>query len=190
MIRWALDLELEQPSTNPQTPDSLLSEAKIIQIGVVFFNVKTGEVLESKKWYININVKLSEFIKKLTGITQTEINSGTDIATAYEELLILIKKHNAITQPVTWGSGDLWALRKEVLLTDKKWTLGTGEMNVKALYQLYAQINGLKYRGGLESSMNRLGLTFQGRAHDALVDADNTRLMLMALLKAFKGELK
>jgi inhibitor of KinA sporulation pathway (predicted exonuclease) len=187
MIRWAFDLELEQPSTNPQTLDSKLSEAKIIQIGVVFFNVITGQTIESKKWYINIGVPLSKFIKSLTNISQNDIDTGTTIENAYEELVYLIKKHKAFKQPVVWGSGDLLALKKEVVSKNIPWLLGSGEMNVKALYQLYAQLHGLKWRGGLETSMHRLGIKFQGRAHDALVDAENTKLMLLHLSKSFRG---
>lgn len=185
MIRWAYDTELDQPN-NSQVTDSQVTEPKIIQIGVVFFDLHTGENIETKKWYINIGVKLSSFIKSLTGISQEEIDNGTDIKTAYLELVSLIKKHGAITQPVTWGSGDLWALRKEVmplLNKDEKWILGQAELNVKAIFQLYAQLNQIKYRGGLGTSMKKLGLEFEGRAHDALVDAINTKTILLHMVK-------
>lgn len=171
MNRWSYDIELEQPYTNPQTPDSKLDSPKIIQIGVVFFNIKTKEILEQKKWYINIGVPLSTFIKKLTNITQSEIDQGITIGQAYEELMFLIKKYKAFNQPITWGTGDLQALRSEVMLTGAKWELGHAEFNTKALYQMYSQLNGLKWRGGLATCMERCGLKFQGRAHDALVDS-------------------
>lgn len=171
MNRYSLDLELEQSFNNPQTPDSKLSESKIIQIGVVFFDMNTKQILEQKKWYINIGVPISKFIKQLTNISQSEIDQGISIGQAYEELLYLIKKYKAFNQPITWGVGDLQALKLEVSATGAKWELGSAEFNTKALYQMYCQLNGLKWRGGLQKSMSNLGLTFQGRAHDALVDA-------------------
>jgi inhibitor of KinA sporulation pathway (predicted exonuclease) len=186
MIRWALDLELEQNFNNPQTPDSHLDEAKIIQIGATFVNIFTKEVVEDKKWYINIGVPVSQFIKSLTNISQSEIDSGTDIKTAYEELLYLIKKYKCFYQPITWGSGDLRALMEEVQKTDAKWVLGQSEMNTKALFQAYSQYKGIKSSGGLAKSMAKCGLKFQGRAHDALIDSKNTMDFFLHLMEPFK----
>ena len=101
IIRYALDLELEQGKTNPKTPDSQLDSPKIIQIGVVFFNSLTKEVLGRYKWYINIGVPLSSLIKKLTGITDDDLRHGCSIQEAYDMLLRLIVEHNANRRPVS-----------------------------------------------------------------------------------------
>lgn len=182
MIRYSLDLELEQPYTNPQTPDSKLKYPQIIQIGVVFFNSLTSEVLHKQKWYINIEVSLSSFIKKLTNITDEQLQSGTTTKQAYSELLDLIKKFEACRRPITWGRGDLQALQSEV----DHYKLGRGESNVKALWQDVAPILSINGRGGLSKSMAKIGLQFKGRAHDALVDAENTMYMYLKLIEYFK----
>jgi len=170
IIRYALDLELEQPKSNPQTPDSQLDSPRIIQVGVAFFNIRTGEIVETKSWYINIGVPLSAFIKELTSTTQDQLDTGTTIETAYAELLLLIKAYKCFRQPITWGGGDLRALQDEVGLSD----LGHVEMNVKTVYQAYAQILGWKRKIGLSGACERLGLSFIGRPHDAVNDAVNT----------------
>jgi inhibitor of KinA sporulation pathway (predicted exonuclease) len=182
MIRYSLDLELEQPYTNPQTPDSKLKMQQIIQIGVVFFNSITSEVLHKQKWYINIEVPLSSFIKTLTDITDEQLQNGTTTKQAYNELLDLIEKYEARRRPVTWGSGDLQALQSEV----DDYRLGRSESNVKALWQDVAPLLGINGRGGLGRSMDKMGLKFKGRAHDALNDAENTMYVYLELLKRFK----
>lgn len=186
MIRYTLDLELEQPNTNPQTPDSILSTPRIIQIGVVFFNINDHQVVHKKSWIINIQVPVSKFIKQLTGITQEQIDNGVSISEAHKELIELIKFYKAVTQPITWGVGDLEALRNEILYLGQPWTLGRAELNIKSLYQIYSQLNGIKWRGGLASCMKRLGLEFEGNQHDALIDAENTRIIAIHLLANLK----
>ena len=181
-IRYALDLELEQPFTNPQTPDSMLSEARIIQVGVVFFDTDTAEILHDQAWYVNIGVPLSSFIKQLTGITDANVEQGVSIKQAYDELLELIRAYNCIRRPIVWGSGDLHALQKEA----GKSKLGRGESNVKAMWQDYGAAIGANHRGGLSTCLNRAGLGFVGRAHDALVDAYNTMRMYNHVMDIMK----
>jgi inhibitor of KinA sporulation pathway (predicted exonuclease) len=164
----------------------MLDEEKIIQIGVVFFNVLTEEVLEYKSWYINIGVPLSTFIKKLTRITQADVDGGTDIQTAYNELLEIIGKYKCFRQPVTWGGGDLRALQKEV----GRETLGRNEMNVKTLFQAYAPLVGIKARCGLEKACNRVGIGFRGRGHDAVTDAYSTARIYCYFMKKMIKEVK
>lgn len=62
-LRLAIDCEYEQPHTNPQTPDSVISEAKLIQIGWVVFNPVTLDVHEESLYHVNIGIpSLSKFI--------------------------------------------------------------------------------------------------------------------------------
>ena len=182
MIRYALDLELEQPSSNPQTPDSLLTEAKIIQIGAVFFNQCTQETLFYKDWKINIGVPLSAFIKKLTGITDQQISEGTTIDIAYKDLLDLVVSYEVVRRPIVWGSGDLTALQNEA----KSYKLGRGESNVKALWQDLAPMLGINGRGGLSKACSKAGIGFIGKSHDAVVDSFNTMRMFLHIMDMIK----
>ena len=144
------------------------------------FDNRTGEVIERFNRHINIGCKLSAFIKKLTGITQEQVDNGVSINAAYEELKELLKRHKVIKAPVVWGSGDLVALNKEA----GDWSLGRGELNMKAYYQGLADCLGKKVRGGLGKSMGQLGLQFKGHAHDALVDAENTKVLYNYLMQS------
>jgi len=170
----ALDLELEQPKTNPQTPDSLLDEEKIIQVGYVVFKVfPEFEVLQTRSLFINIGIPLSTFIKKLTGITDKQITVGGTIEGAYNKLVFDMQMYKCRRVVKQWGGGDMECLRREVSGLD--WKFGRSGHNVKHMYQTYAEANGLKRSGGLSKSMGQCGLQWEGRGkHNAAIDALNT----------------
>jgi len=183
----ALDLELEQPYTNQQTPDSKLDRSKIIQFGWIVFTVENGEynVLKSQRKYVNIGVPLSKFIKDLTRITDEQIESGGTLLSAYNDLVADQKDFNAIRVVRQWGGGDMEHMRMELDTEtvmspqdEYRWEFGRSGFNVKHLYQAYALANGLNTSGGLSKCMARCGLTWDGRGkHDALNDAMNTAKM-------------
>ena len=84
-----------------------------------------------------------------------------------------------------WGAGDQNAILKE-LPKDYKWGFGRSSFNVKHLFQLWAEVNGINPSGGLKKSMNKIGLKFKGSAHNALVDAENTAMVFLELSKRLK----
>lgn len=172
----AIDLELEQPYTNQQTPDSKLDKSKIIQLGWVVFNDK--EVLKEQREYVNIDVPLSQFIKDLTKITDDQIASGGTLNEAYAKLVEDQKEFNTSRVVRQWGGGDMEHLKMEIeteTVDAPKWEFGRSGFNVKHLYQAYALENGLNTSGGLSKCMARCDLIWQGRGkHDALLDAHNT----------------
>lgn len=187
MIRISLDLELEQPSTNPQTPDSMLSRQTIIQVGYVIFNDETMEILEQERNYIHVpDLKLSSFIKRLTGITDEQVAQGESLVTSMDRLHRLAVKHNANRKILTWGGGDQEAILTE-LPTEYEWKFGRTSLNVKHLYQVYREANGLNPSSGLKKSARSLGLKFEGDAHDALTDAINTARVFKVVKDKFKG---
>lgn len=173
-IYCALDLELEQPSTNPQTPDSVLSESKIIQIGYVIYTIEPSfEVLAHNSIYINIGVPLSAFIRKLTGITDNQVAQGTDIQTGYNELAMDHDKYKFNRIIIQWGGGDIETLKEEV--DPSTWKFGRTGFNLKHLYRMYAEMTGLNPSGGLAKCMSKCELKWEGRGkHNALTDAYNT----------------
>ena len=173
----AIDLELEQPYTNQQTPDSKLDKSKIIQLGWVVFNDE--KVLKECRRYVNIGVPLSKFIKDLTKITDEQIAGlGITLAESYADLVADQKEYNTSRVVRQWGGGDMEHLKMEIETEtgdSPKWEFGRSGFNVKHLYQAYALENGMNTSGGLSKCMARCDLIWQGRGkHDALLDAHNT----------------
>lgn len=187
-LHCCIDLELEQPKSNPQTPDSQLDEEKIIQVGYVIYSLEPDlHIHQEALYHVNINVPLSKFIKTLTGISDEDIKDGMSIEEIYDDLTNDLQIFNFSRIVKQWGGGDMDCLRKE--LPEVKWEFGHSGCNIKHMYQMYAEANGLNTSGGLKKSLNRIGLGWEGRkAHNALADAFNTARMHKFLYDKIKGE--
>lgn len=174
----ALDLELEKSNHDQDTPDSHLEKSRIIQIGWVVFQTEPRfQELEIRCQYINIGVPLSRYIRKLTKISDEDIANGTSLKAAYKTLQADREKHDCNRKLIAWGAGDGAMLKKE-LPEDVEWDFGKSDVNVKHLYQIYAEANGLNPSGGLSKCVNAVGLNWRGhRKHNATTDARNTALL-------------
>jgi len=170
----ALDLELNQPS------------GRIIQVGVAIGDKNTRfEDYVVRKWYINPNEPISEFINDLTGITDADIR-----AEAYShdhvarELSELIKEHKIFVNPVTWGGGDSSELLQEFSKNQVDFPyFGRRWIDVKTWYTYLMLTRGKAPSGGLASAMGYYKLHFKGKAHRADVDAANTLTLFFHLLE-------
>lgn len=184
MNRISLDLELERPNSENQCKDSQLTEERIIQVGYVIFDDITGEHLKEVCREVNIRVPLSSFIKKLTGISDEQISNGTDLHNIITELHKDRSQFDASRKLLTWGSGDQECILKELVRFD--WKFGRSALNVKHLFQTWAEANDISSSGGLKKSMNKIGIKFEGTAHNALTDAINTAKIFMVLKNKLK----
>lgn len=183
----SLDIEMEQPISNPQTPDSLIYEQEIIQVGFCVSSPQ-GEFLESGLYNIHKEYKLSNFIKTLTGISDKDLACGISLDETYLKLCQTRERHNAYRKLLTWGQGDQQQIQKE-LGVFVPWQFGHSSFNVKHLYQFYAEHNGLNPSGGLKKVCSRLGIKFEGRAHNALTDSIMTAKVYLKLCELiFKKE--
>jgi inhibitor of KinA sporulation pathway (predicted exonuclease) len=186
MIRIALDLELEQSKTNPQTPDSLLDHQRIIQVGCVVFEDTPFTILYESCHEVNIGVPISKYIQKLTGITNEQISKGLSLKEVYLLLNNSRESYNASRIVIQWGGDDMNCLRRE-LPDDIDWEFGYSGKNAKHLYQDWAYINGVNQSGGLSKCVSRMGLTWLGQGkHNALVDAKNTAMIYSKLLEEMR----
>lgn len=183
----SLDIEMEQPMSNPQTPDSSIYEPETIQVGFCVISPQ-GEFLLSGLYNIHKEYQLSDFIKKLTGISDNDLANGVSLAEAYVGLCQTRERYDASRKILTWGQGDQQQIQKE-LGVSVPWQFGNSSFNVKHLYQFYAEHNGLNSSGGLKKVCDRLGIKFEGRAHNALTDSIMTAKVYLKLCELiFKKE--
>lgn len=170
----ALDLEMNQPS------------GKIIQVGVAIGNsTNHRDQYITRKWYINPEEELSEFIIELTGITRSDIVSNClSHQTIAEEISKLICEHKTFVNPVTWGGGDSSELLAEFCKHHVDFPhFGRRWIDVKTWYTLNMFSKGKNPSGGLSSAMGQYKLQFQGKAHQADVDAKNTLALFFKIIE-------
>lgn len=172
---FCFDLELNQ--LNPE---------KIIQIGYVIANPRTGHIIHSNKIYVNPNEQLLPEIIELTAITQEHVDHAPQLRAAYEQMLADIEPFKVSRTAFQWGGGDLHALRSELGLTRDEFFFRESHINVKGVYQSYAITTGLTMVGGLGKAAKNLYGGFKGRQHDALDDAENTWYVMWELMKKWK----
>ena len=170
----ALDLELNQPS------------GKIIQVGVAIGDKNSRfEDYVVRKWYINPQEPISEFITDLTGITDADISAeGYSHEYVARELSNLINEHKPFVNPVTWGGGDSSELLAEFSRNHADFPhFGRRWIDVKTWYTYLMLTKGKAPSGGLASAMGYFKLHFKGKAHRADVDAANTLALFFHLLE-------
>ena len=170
----ALDLELNQPS------------GKIIQVGVAIGDKNTRfEDYVVRKWFIDPQEPISEFINDLTSITDADIRAESyshDFVA--RELSALIKEHKCFVSPVQWGGGDSVELLAEFCKNHVDFPhFGRRWIDVKTWYTYLMLTRGKQPSGGLSSAMGYFKLHFKGPAHRADVDAANTLALFFKLLE-------
>lgn len=171
----ALDLEMNQPSR------------KIIQIGAVIGDVRTGEIVSRFDTKVDPGEPLAERIADLTGIHPEQLTGAPRLKAAGEALARWLAPYDdrRLLNPLTWGGGDSVELREQLGRKDECWLFGRRWIDVKTIYGAWRMAQGRNIEGGLARAMTKLGLSFEGRKHDAVDDALNTFRMYRALLAEF-----
>jgi inhibitor of KinA sporulation pathway (predicted exonuclease) len=179
MKLMAIDCEMNQPS------------GRLIQIGAVAFDTKTGERLGTFRVYVNPGEYLSDEIIKLTGITQENVDGGYTPSAAYSLLEDFSKAHKVFRNPVVWGAGasnDGLEISRQAGIKDEDSFMGHRVIDVKTLCVARSIAMGNDVAGGLLSYINRVGKEWDsefGPPHDALADALNTKHAFMLYSEFF-----
>lgn len=176
----AMDLELNQLNGKP----------KIIEIGFAVAEIETRQIIEKKSFLVNPMEEITPYINTLTGISQAMVCDRPTLGGVYLEIKDWIKQFQYRRQVVEWGSGDSWALKKELRdhsVPDDDWIFGYTQINVKTINQALRESKGLGLQGGLAKSMGLYGLKFVGTKHRAADDAYNTLQLYLAFLECFQG---
>lgn len=169
----ALDLEFNQPSQ------------RIIQVGVALGS--PGQSLPEfvvRQWILDPQESVAPDIEALTGISDALVQQcAVPVAAVAQELGELIGTHRPFVNPVTWGGGDVAALKELFAQSGVYFPyFGRRWLDVKTMHTLIAMAQGKSASGGLGSVMARYKAPFVGAAHRADADAANTLRLFFKLL--------
>jgi len=178
----AIDLELEQPNNCQNVLDSSVDEAVIIQVGWTVYDVFPDFYsYHTAQYCVKHDFNLSTHIKKLTGLTDADIQNGIPLPVIFDYMRYDFESWDVVNPIREWGFGDIDKFRRELLEQSSiDWPWGFSGCNVKHMYQDMAHVCNLSRNGGLLTCMKRLGITplqFEGvKKHQAGVDSLNTAL--------------
>lgn len=176
----ALDLEMEQPSN------------EIIQIGVSFiFRGPLGDRYIKENFYVTPTEPLSEFIKNLCGISESDFDRTKTRKQCFQEFVDymneMYKTHpDMFHEFVVWGQGDVSTLYTQMESEDVflGGVSGRRSLDVKSLIQYRGLVNNTKVarKMSLKSAVYKHKLEFSGSSHQAADDAYNTLKLFIKLL--------
>ncbi len=144
---------------------------EIIEIGAVKVN-EYGEVkgLFSKLIKPVVNPVLSGFCKKLTGISQEQVNIADNFIKVMDEFHDFIGYGFEDYRLYSWGNNDRSFFRTNCILhnLEDDWLDPFIDMHKK-----YISINGNRKKSGLKHIVESEGFEFEGDQHSAYIDAYN-----------------
>jgi len=134
-------------------------------------------IVEKSSYYVKPKYNpVSEFCTNLTGITQEIVDSANPL---YEVINTVNKKYSFSNSIVaTWGQFDLYHLKKESEVIGANFNYNHS-IDVKKLYGVSKL---LKHDIGLSKALDKEGIDFIGKHHNAMYDAINTALLLIKIL--------
>ncbi len=156
-------------------PDGQRSE--IIEIGLTVVDLTAAERLEKHRILVRPqHSAISEFCTELTGLTQSEVDSGVDFAAACR---ILTTEHDAGKRAWTsWGDYDRKQFGRQSDAGDGDYPFGQRHLNAKAVF---ATAHGLRRPVGMAQALRRVGLPLEGRHHRGDDDAWNIAALVLHL---------
>jgi inhibitor of KinA sporulation pathway (predicted exonuclease) len=177
VIVASIDLELCQPSN------------RIIEVGITIGKIEDRSIIETRSYFINPQEQLTDYIINLTSIKQSDVDNAPLLSEVYGSIMSWLKSNKVHKMAITWGGDDIRLLREQVKefnpsLAD--WCFGHRIMDVKTLVQAYHCAKRVTMKGGLQESMKRFGLKFEGDAHRADVDSLNTLKMYYHMLDMYE----
>lgn len=174
-----LIIDLEATCWDQMKRSDQLLITEIISVGVVEVCLKSRVILKKKEFLVRPknNPILSSYCTELTGITQEQVDSAPD-------LRIVSKK---IRQFFPGSENMIWsAYGDDNNLVVSDFTAKKAVIPFKGSYydiqELFMMKKGLEKRVNLEKAMEMVGLSFIGRKHNSLVDAENTARLLLEIL--------
>jgi len=145
---------------------------EVIEIGAVKVN-RYGEILSSFNKFVkpHVNPYLSHFCKKLTSISQENVDKADKFDKVINQFQDWIDIWDEDYILCAWGDSDVKLLQSDCKIHKLESDWLQHNMNIKNQY--HSLINATK-KTGLKSVIKKEGFEFTGIHHRAIADAENT----------------
>ena len=150
---------------------------EIIEIGLTVVDVAARERLERHRILVRPRQSsVSAFCTELTGLTQSEVDTGVDFAGACR---ILAVEHRATKRAwASWGDYDRKQFGRQCEAEQVDYPFAPRHLNAKALF---ATAHGLSRPVGMARGLALAGLPLEGRHHRGEDDAWNIAALVLHL---------
>lgn len=172
---WCLVVDFEATCDEPIQPE----KPEIIQIGACLFNIKERKVHKELDVYIKpiYNPILTKFCKDLTGITQEQVDAASGFHSVYVDLKTMTHVDGTICWG-SWGGYDYNELLRNTFYHNIPYKMPP-HFNLKFLF---SDAMKFKKQYGLRTALDKIGIPFEGKQHNALIDARNTIKLMPYIL--------
>lgn len=154
-------------------------DSEIIEIGVCFLDVKTGEITDSRGIIVRPeSSEVSEYCTKLTTLTQDVVDNGVSFRCACDTLM---KEYQSRERTwASYGQYDWFQFRKECEKKHVPYPFSSCHINIK---NLFALMNKLGREKGMAKALGMAGIKLEGTHHRGKDDAYNIAKILRKLLE-------
>ncbi len=154
---------------------------EIIEIGAVKVN-DYNEVVSTFSRFVKptINPILSDFCKRLTSISQENVDKSRTFPSIIQEFMDWVGVNEEDYFLISWGKYDKQQLKQDCELhkLDVDWV--ENHFNLKPAYR---SLKNLKDEPGLKKAVKLEGFEFTGIHHRAISDAENTAKIFIKYFK-------
>ncbi|PIE93178.1 exonuclease [Bacillus fungorum] len=150
--------------------------SEIVDIGAVKIEASTMKVIGEFSELVKPGARLTRHTTKLTGITKKDLIGVEKFPQIIEKFVQFIGEDSIF---VTWGKEDYRFLSHDCTLHGVECPYMDKERRIdlqKFVFQAYEEL--FEHTPSLQSAVEQLGLTWEGKQHRALSDAENTANIL------------
>lgn len=153
--------------------------SEIIEIGVCFLNVKTGEITDKTSYMVRpVCSTISKFCTQLTTLTQEQVDKGIPFGDACNKLR---KEFGTINRVwASYGNYDRDQFQRDCTRLGIQYPFKQTHLNVKTLLALR---KGMSREVGLHEAVKIHGWDFEGTHHRGCDDAYNIAKVLWEIIK-------
>ncbi|MGQ0838711.1 exonuclease domain-containing protein [Actinokineospora sp.] len=153
---------------------------EIIEIGLTVVDTGTHERVSRHDILVRPERStVSAFCTELTGLTQSEVDSGLTFA---EACATLRREHHTDSRAwASWGDYDRKQFERQCAATTVRYPFGSRHTNAK---KVFTEAHGLRKRPGMAQALDHAGLALEGRHHRGEDDAWNIAALVTTLMRA------